>query len=228
MGSCHDAKGLLETSYLSWHLIDLPGHGKTKQTATLQDLFDYLDELKSPFHLVGYSMGGRVAQKLAHHKNTLSLTLISSQTLFSDAEYLNRIEFEKELTQKLQNLPFKEFVEEFYKSSLFTSLRRRKTLFNAMLTLRQDLDPKDLLYALKELNIEKIISPFPPCPILELYGMCDLKYQKYCNQLPEVVHVVSIAQAGHALCLENPKQSLSLIEKFITRCEHDVANLRTV
>jgi hypothetical protein len=40
MGSCHDAKGLLDTSYLSWHLIDLPGHGKTKQKATLQDLFD--------------------------------------------------------------------------------------------------------------------------------------------------------------------------------------------
>jgi pimeloyl-ACP methyl ester carboxylesterase len=209
---------------ISWIFIDLPGHGKTKQNARFSDLIKFLDDLCSPFHLVGYSLGGRVAQKLSHHKNCLSLSLLSSHTLFDKNTYDERRRFEESLKQDLLNLSMKDFLDKFYSSSLFSSLRRRKKVFEKLKLMRENLAQQDLIFGLNELGIENLVSDLPPIPVLALYGMLDLKYQKLYTCLSETVSVVSIPHAGHAIHLENPKHCLATLEKFIGTIEHDLAN----
>jgi pimeloyl-ACP methyl ester carboxylesterase len=228
LGTYKDAYVFQTSQTLSWHLIDLPGFGKTKRSATLCDLIYYLDSLNSPFHLVGYSMGGRVAQKLSHHHNCLSLSVISSHTVLSQQELQERILFEQEQKQALINLPFDQFVDQFYASPLFASLRRKKSSFTSMIKKRKNQDKEDVLFGLDELGIERLSAPLPSCPILALYGMLDLKYQKLYALLPKNICIVSIPHAGHNLCLENPKECLNSLELFIRSIEHDMERLWTL
>ena len=226
LGSHKDAKSLIHNSFISWHAIDLPGHGKTKQEAAFKDLTTYLDNLSSSFHLVGYSLGGRVAQKLASHINCKSLSLLSSHTIFNDQEYLARIEFEKNLLQNLIIQPLDEFLITFYNSPIFASLRHNRSLFEKYIKARLSQDKDDLIFGLNELAMTNIVSDLPNCPILGLYGEFDLKYQKIYTLLPEKVSVVSIDHAGHTIHLENPKSCLKALEKFIGTVEHDMENMR--
>jgi pimeloyl-ACP methyl ester carboxylesterase len=228
LGSHKEALNLLHSETISWHLIDLPGHGSSKSDTSINDLMNYLDSLGSPFHLVGYSLGGRVAQFLSHHKNCLSLSLISSHTLFDEKTLQERIIFEDNLKLDLVSHGLERFVQNFYESSLFSSLKRRKRVFESMMIRREGLFLDDLLFALDELSVKKIKSNLPNCPILGLYGMLDRKYQKIYTCLPEQVHVVSIPNSGHAIHLENPKRCLEILETFLYKVENDLANLRTL
>ena len=228
MGSHIEGKPLTTSDYLSWHLIDLPGHGKTKQDAGLQDLLDYLDGLQTPFHLVGYSMGGRVAQKLAFHPNCRSLTLMSSHTLFDTQELEERMIFEGNLKKQLETLPLRDFVANFYSSSLFSSLKRRKRLFEAYLLRREQLDKESLKHALDTLSVETLKSNLPTCPVLGLYGMLDLKYQKLYAKLPPSVNIATVPSSGHVVHLENTTFCIKILEQFIRDIDNDMGNMRTL
>lgn len=228
MGSHVDARPLLSSSELSLHAIDLPGHGKTGQNANLHTLYSYLDNINCPFHLVGYSFGGRIAQKLATHPNALSLTLMSSHTLFSVDELKIRKEFEQKLKDDLQNQEMDTFVANFYSSPLFSSIRRRKRLYESYLMTKSSHKKEDLLFALSEFAIEKILSPLPPIPILGMYGMLDLKYTKLYTQLPKDASVVSVPSSGHVIHMENPSFCIKTLEKFIGQVEDELASKRTL
>lgn len=219
-GSHLDGINLLSSSYLSWHLIDLPGHGKTSASLSLNELEAYLDSLNSPFHLCGYSLGGRVAQKLSTHPQCLSLTLISSDTDFSDPiKRLERIAFEQDLLSKLEQMDLETFLNAWYENPLFSSLKRKKSLFNKTLLQRKLQNKEELLKGLKKLTIEQLQSDIPPIPTLAIYGMFDQKYKKLYGCLNEAIHVVSIPNAGHAIHLENPRQLLLTCETFIRMIE---------
>jgi 2-succinyl-6-hydroxy-2,4-cyclohexadiene-1-carboxylate synthase len=219
----------LRSKVLSWHFIDLPGHGKTKQTATVEDIETYLTNLQGPFHLVGYSLGGRVAQKLASHPQCLSLSLLSSYTLFDKEAYTERRAFEQKLKKDIEELPIETFISNFYNSPLFTSLKHKPKLFEPLLKRRSSLTKKDLLFALEQLTVAKIHSDLPSCPTLGLYGEYDAKYQTIYTKLPPTVTVVSIDNAGHAIHLENPKACLKHLEHFIQAVEYDnMDSLRTI
>jgi pimeloyl-ACP methyl ester carboxylesterase len=228
MGSHLDGKPLLASSTLSWHLLDLPGHGKSLQNVDMQTLVDYINKLNSPFHLVGYSFGGRIAQKLASHPSCLSLTLMSSKTFFSDEELSARRDYEKKLIEDLESLPFEEFIASFYASPLFSSLRRRKRLFESYLLRKEDQSKENLMFALKEFSIDKVLSSFPSIPILGLYGMLDLKYAKTYLKLPSQVMCVSVPSSGHVIHLENTSFCLKTLETFIGQVEHELASMRTL
>jgi 2-succinyl-6-hydroxy-2,4-cyclohexadiene-1-carboxylate synthase len=219
-GSHHDGLKLLESEVLSWHLIDLPGHGKTPSSASLEDIKNYLDKLQSPFHLVGYSLGGRVAQKLSFHPKCLSLTLISADTDFSDeTKKSERVEFEKKLFLELENSDLETFFKNWYNNPLFASLKRRKKLFEKTLLQRSHQNKQELLEGLKKLTLEHLESSLPTIPTLAIYGMFDQKYKKLYGLLQDPIHVVSIPNAGHALHLENPKTLLLTCEKFVRMIE---------
>lgn len=228
MGSHVDAKPLLLSQELSFHLIDLPGHGKTGQNANFESLISYINNLNTPFHLVGYSFGGRVAQKLSSHPHALSLTLMSSHTLFSTEELKIRQEFERQLKTDIIELEIEDFVQNFYNSPLFSSLKRRKRLFETYLMTKYSHSKEDLLFALNEMGIEKVASPLPSIPTLGMYGMLDLKYTKLYTKLPHDVSCVSVPSSGHVIHIENPSFCIKTLEKFIGQVEHELASKRTL
>lgn len=228
MGSHHDGKFLTTSDYLSSHLLDLPGHGQSSQRASFESLKTYLDELNSDFHLIGYSFGGRIAQKLSFHPRCLSLTLMSSKTHFSDKERNERLNYENELIQDLNKTDLDHFIDKFYSSSLFSSFKRRKRLFESYLLRRMDLDKQDLIYALKEFSITKLHTSFPSIPILGMYGMLDLKYRHHYSGLNWDISVVSVPSSGHVIHYENPSFCVKTLEKFIGQIENDLASLRTL
>jgi len=178
-------------------------------------LYDYAEALHTPFHCVGYSLGGRVAQKIAHHPACLSLTLISSQTLFTPEEKIEKMNQEALIQARLKKLALSDFFDQWYQAPLFSTLRRNKRLYERTLNRRLKQDPAALILGLQKLSVENLFSPLPRCPILGLYGRFDAKYQNLYTKLPEAIQVVSVEQAGHALHLENPRRCLELIEKFI-------------
>lgn len=225
MGSHLDAKPLQASDFLSWHVIDLPGHGKSLDSC-LDDIWAYLDELKEPFHLVGYSMGGRVAQKMAHHPSCLSLSLLSSHTVFDPHELQERKQFEDDLGSELEKLPMHEFISKFYSSPLFSSIKRRKRLFESYLLRKEGLDKTYLLQGLKNLSVTNLTSSLPSCPVLGLYGALDLKYMKLYSKLPQDVHIVSVPHSGHVVHFENASFCINILEKFIRDIENDLAILR--
>lgn len=225
MGTHADAKPLLNSDFLSWHLLDLPSCGKSVN-ASIQDLKEYLDTLNTPFHLVGYSLGGRVAQKMASHQQCLSLTLLSSHTVFDDDELQERIEFEEKLRKNLSELSLEEFFLQFYSSPLFSSLKRKKRVFENYMLKKKELSKQQIEKMLEILNINSLHSFLPPCPVLGLYGAFDLKYMKLYSKLPPHVQVVSVPNSGHVVHFENASFCINILEKFIRDIEHDLASLR--
>lgn len=98
-------------------IIELPGHGKNKidETMTFDSYIDYLlAQIKDPIHLIGYSMGGRIALKMAVKRPDLftKITILSAHPGGQGNE--------EEIIQKLKIEPFEDFIRWWYAQDLFT------------------------------------------------------------------------------------------------------------
>ncbi|RKX21024.1 MAG: hypothetical protein DRP35_05090 [Candidatus Zixiibacteriota bacterium] len=118
--------------------LDLPGHGQSKiyddeqyrieKTATI--VIDTLQKNKiSKCHLIGYSMGGRLAYfLLVHYPEYFEKAIIESATpgIISTTERRERILNDYELAAKLDEMNqtrFNDFLSEWYNLDLFKSLK---------------------------------------------------------------------------------------------------------
>ena len=92
--------------------IDLPGHGDSPFEP------DFTIDLPQ-FHLVGYSMGGRIALQKFKDK-ALTLTLLSTHPGLKDAEERDaRRESDAVWAKKLLHLPIDEFLKQWYDQPIF-------------------------------------------------------------------------------------------------------------
>ncbi|RTZ67226.1 MAG: pimeloyl-[acyl-carrier protein] methyl ester esterase [Aquificaceae bacterium] len=71
--------------------LDLPGHGKSRevQANSLAEIVDYiLPSIKYPTHIMGWSLGGLVAQEIIHRSPELikKVILVASTPRFSQSE----------------------------------------------------------------------------------------------------------------------------------------------
>lgn len=201
-------------------LIDIPCHGCSKEGPLLDTLYGYLKEEQGPFHLMGYSMGGRLALLLQSKlPKALSVTVISSHFgLDTEDEKIKRLEQDANWCRCLENMPFSTFLQRWYEQPLFASLRRKKRVFESMLKRREKNSPRALKRALEELSLakmEKIDSLTIPC--LALFGMLDTKFAKLYTKLPQSVQVVGISHAGHTLILEDPLMCAQIFDQFYKR-----------
>ncbi|EKE08582.1 MAG: hypothetical protein ACD_17C00091G0003 [uncultured bacterium] len=175
--------------------IDLPGHGKSVFTESF--------ELNFPrFHLVGYSLGGRIAMQLQkrHSERIASLHLLSTHPgLITDEEKKQRWNDDRAWAEKLQQLPIDEFLIQWYDQAIFNS-------FTPDLGMRRRQNISGLVSALLHYSLAKQ-SRFEIDGVI--VGEKDEKFRSL-FQKP-----VLISGAAHMVHLENPKELSLLLRRRI-------------
>jgi 2-succinyl-6-hydroxy-2,4-cyclohexadiene-1-carboxylate synthase len=179
--------------------IELPGHGTTAFTK------NFTLNLSFPkFHLVGYSMGGRLALQYARKfpEKIASLTILSAHPgLHTCDEKKSRLEIDKKWATKLLKLPIDEFLAQWYDQPLFQS-------FKPDFSMRRNHNPKALAAALLHYSLGAQ-DFYQPKEALYLVGEKDEKYRSIYKS------ATIIPNAGHVVHLENPKAVAEVIEQRI-------------
>lgn len=217
----------LLNSGISTVLIDLPGHGLTKsdpepkifniqaQVYHLIELFETLN-LKNPW-LYGYSMGGRIALKMAIETNAKlkGLILESAQLgIVEESERIIRVESDRELATKLRKDPTS-FFNRWNRLPLFNSGSDYKNEATIKFeSIQRSQNPDLLALCLENMSpgLDPAIAPDQlehlPIPVLVLTGMLDKKYDlnwiKIASRHNTIDHT-RIPESGHRIHLDQPE-----------------------
>ncbi len=181
--------------------FDLPGHGSSPID------FDLFGEMKKlpPFHLVGYSMGGRIA--LQYPGKILSLTLISTHLgLKTDQEKLARLKKDHKTAEEILSMPIDEFLKRWYDQPLFKTLRSKIDICE----MRKEQNREGVAAALINYSLGKQ-PDYSEKKAAYLIGEDDEAYRTLYQNTPHTL----IPNAGHAAHLENPTQIAKEIHEHL-------------
>jgi 2-succinyl-6-hydroxy-2,4-cyclohexadiene-1-carboxylate synthase len=217
--------------------VDLPGHGLTEAPDQVEyyrmdrvaaDLIKILDKLAiSQAHLIGYSMGGRLALYTAIHypDRTGSLILESaSPGLETEAERFLRRQEDEGLAQKIVQKGVVAFINDWEKLPLFAS--QTELSENARAQLRKQRlqnETTGLVNSLRGMGTGVQDSlwgrlPDVKCPVLLLSGEQDIKFTmiawQMINLLPNA-QLQIVMDAGHTIHLEQPELFDQYVMDFI-------------
>lgn len=217
-------------------LVDLWGHGRSSsppdssrysmenQTADLEALFEELE--LSSLLLIGYSMGGRTALGYATaYPGRLSGLVLESASpgLKTEQERLARIRHDASLAARLREEPLAEFVRFWENIALFDTQKRLSAARQAVIREeRLQQEPAGLANSLDGIGTGRQPSywqtlPALSCPVLLVTGMLDEKFTRIAAEmaalLPDAVHT-QVADAGHAVHVEKPKEFATIVESF--------------
>jgi 2-succinyl-6-hydroxy-2,4-cyclohexadiene-1-carboxylate synthase len=180
--------------------VDLPGHGQSPFTPHFEITLE-------KFHLIGYSMGGRLALEYAskHPQKVASLTLASVHPgLTNETEKEQRLASDAAWSQLLLQLPIEEFLTRWYAQPLFRH-------FKPDWKRRIEQKVAGLAAALNHYSLGK--QPF--------YKVSDVLVGEFDEKFRNLhTHPIVIPSAGHAVHLENPKAVAFEIKKRVYL--HDV------
>jgi 2-succinyl-6-hydroxy-2,4-cyclohexadiene-1-carboxylate synthase len=208
-----------------WILPDLRGHGNTRVrpgapytmeacTADLEMLWTSLGIAQT--HLVGYSMGGRLALHVAatRPERLLSLLTIGAHAGLDEEAREGRRRGDGELAQRIEREGLEAFVDYWSRLPLFEGLERRGPSFAAEVrAARMENHIEDLAESLRgmgagamrpvwnELNRVRI-----PCTFVA--GQLDHGYAASARRLAASVpdgRVVIVQRAGHTVHQERPE-----------------------
>lgn len=182
--------------------IDLPGHGQSPFTEHFIEMMPPFEK----FHLIGYSMGGRLAMQYALRfpEKIASLTIASAHKgLSSEEERQKRISSDLLLAKKLVEFGIDPFLNDWYDQPLFGG-------FKPDLKMRKTQDPKLLASALVHYSLGK--QPLlDPKDALFLVGEQDHKFR---SLFPEAE---IIPDSAHMVHLENPIALAAHLKKRILK-----------
>jgi 2-succinyl-6-hydroxy-2,4-cyclohexadiene-1-carboxylate synthase len=215
--------------------LDLPGHGQTTTSSnedfTMEhcssEIINFLHERKiiKP-HLLGYSMGGRIALFLSvYYGEKFSKILLESASpgLKTESERTDRQIKDSLLARRLQMQPFKQFVENWYEMPLFETVQKDKKSYDRMIRSRLQNDPK-----LLSLSLTYIGSGSQP-PLWEqlkdiknstllLTGSDDAKFSSIAADMHSrnrtMQHEI-IDDCGHNIHFENKQIFIETISEFL-------------
>ena len=206
--------------------IDLPGHGKSdinKQTSwqtTAKQIQSIVKSKVKTCHVVGYSMGARVALYTALDDPYLfeNVYLISGAFGFKAQE-------EKKARLKQDQTWIEAFldsdptvIKRWYQQPLFNSFRQHP-LFKKTFSYRstQDLPRLGQSLSLFSQGNHLFLDPMLCRNLYYFYGEWDEKYVKIASELKLYSHVkcIQIKQAGHVLHIENPSNLQNEIQKSL-------------
>ncbi|THE14856.1 2-succinyl-6-hydroxy-2,4-cyclohexadiene-1-carboxylate synthase [Bacillus timonensis] len=219
-------------------LIDIMGHGKTDSPddftryqieKVARDIIHILDILEIPSaHIVGYSMGGRLALATAIIYPTRVASLIlesSSPGLKTNEERAARRKSDEQLATRIEQEGMVDFVDYWENISLFSTqkaLSKDKQL--EIRHQRLENNPVGLANSLRGMGTGAQPSYWDrltkvKCPTLLLCGELD---QKFCTIAEEMglsmqnARVEKIVEAGHAIHVEQPYFFGKIIIEFVS------------
>lgn len=239
LGSHRDFLEIAESFSKDFHVIlpDLPGHSKTPPPEEnpfepphvfLKELAGLLSKKHASYRsLIAYSMGGRIAQALI----TLFPELFSSLVLESTSpgiedseERLARKRADQKLAARLGNIPFKDFLDEWYAQPLFADLASDPELLTKTIALRlEDATPSHLASALEHLgpgdqpSYWETLSSFK-LPTLLIAGERDTKYLEIMRRMKTLIRgskLEVISGAGHNTHQKNPERFAKSLHAFL-------------
>jgi len=221
---------------VDWEVIclDLPGHGRseTLQPYALEALVDELALAvpEKPSHLIGWSLGGALALRLAEkypHK-VKSLSLIASNPHFLSAQDWSGV---------APNI-MAEFASNIQKNASVTLLRFMSLQVQGMLDMKVSLKQiKTALQecALPELEVLKhglqILQTVDlrgglvalALPVQMIFGEYDslvpVQVGEQCKSLAPHIEIQVIAEAGHVPFISHEQQVLALVRDFLLRSD---------
>lgn len=216
LGSGNDWQALLGELSKHYYCItlDLPGHGHTDWQLQQSPAFDecatqiqqsVLALGIAQYHLLGYSLGGRIALHMAakYSANLLSLQLESCHPgLQNEAERQTRAVNDGVWQQRLNQQTMREFLTAWYQQPVFAELTEQQR--EALIVQREQQNQQSLLamYAGTSLALQQPLWQLPQqlsCPVHYYYGAQDAKFsalaRNWHKQAPVQLH--AIADVGH-------------------------------
>lgn len=218
--------------------VDLVGHGHSPCPV---DLEPYSVEAMAasvaglaagasdgPCHVVGYSMGGRVALTLAeaHPEICRSLTLISATAGIDDqAERARRRQADEALADRIGQHGLEQFVDNWMEAPMWDTLRERlsETEWEASMRQRRSCDPVGLANSLRAAGTGSMTPLWDrlaaiDVPTLIMCGELDAKFVEIGLGMSELLPEGELAVmpgVGHAVHLEAPDACAAIIRQHL-------------
>jgi 2-succinyl-6-hydroxy-2,4-cyclohexadiene-1-carboxylate synthase len=237
MGSLADFKPIIEIlgDQFCCLAIDLPGHGQTTILDTglsegiheiAQSLTAFLKHLDfTPCHLIGYSMGGRLALYLAcrfPHRFKSVVLESASPGLATEPERSQRQQQDEQLAIQLETGSWSSFLSQWYEQPIFEPLRHHPN-FGLLLERRSQNRPQELAQVLRKLgtgnqpSLWKELSHIQ-LPIGLMVGELDLKFMSI-NQkmLPHCqdAQLSIVPDCGHVVHFEQPHAFTEILKTHL-------------
>ena len=208
-----------------WIVPDLRGHGETRVrpgaphtmdacTGDLVMLWDHLGVERS--HLVGYSMGGRLALHVAasHPERVLSLLTIGAHAGLEESAREGRRQGDEALAERIETDGLEPFVKYWSSLAIFAGLDRRGPAFLAQLaTERMRNHGAGLSASLRGMGagtMEPVWDQLAnlKAPATFVAGQLDHGYVQQARHLQAVVpgsRIEVVPRAGHTVHQERPE-----------------------
>lgn len=223
--------------------IDLLGHGETDSPEdpnryvmehAAKDLDDFLTEKQiDRIHLLGYSMGGRLALYFAlYYQHRIQSLLLESCTagLISEEERFARIKQDDQLASMLINKGMKSFVDYWENISLFSSQKQLPKSHQEMIRAGRLLQsPIGLSNSLKGMGTGIQPSLWDQLETLESRSLliCGEYDEKFCsimgkmNEKIKNSEIRKILRAGHAIHVEQSEIFATIVSEFFLKSEKE-------
>lgn len=217
--------------------VDLLGHGRTDvlhgagrygMIHAAADLIALIDEtFGAPSHLLGYSMGGRLALYTAIHYPEKITSLILESTspgLMSHVERMQRQQQDNALADRIERDGIEAFVDYWQALPLFASQQRlAPDIRSALRHQRLRNRPAGLANSLRGMGTGVQPSLWDQLhqlnlPVLLLAGELDTKFVGIAQQMYDLLpdaQLVVVPDAGHTVHLEQPAAFQSAVMTFL-------------
>lgn len=207
--------------------VDLPGHGRSSPELDGVDLATssaLVAATTGRAVYVGYSMGGRVALRLALDRPELveAIVLIGATAGISDdAERSERRASDELLAGRIESIGTAAFVDEWMTGPLFRGLEPT----DADLTARRANRPEGLAASLRHAGTATMDPPWwddlPAIrmPVLAVHGELDTKFALLARRMVDAIGSnatrAEIPGVGHAAHLEDPTSTTRLVVRWL-------------
>lgn len=224
------------SKYYHTVVVDLLGHGKTNFSSKDKIFYSVFNEsllrliethTTFPRHILGYSMGGRVATRLLTHapEKFSSVILIScGMGLSRDRQRKERIISDNILADNIRQNGMEWFVEYWHHIPLFATRKNMAVETLAKLTkIWMGQNPDELAKALQFFSVGNQAYILPQLsklsvPILYMAGDHDSEYMligKDVNEILRNSYLTILENCGHDVPLEAPVQFRKKVLKFL-------------
>lgn len=219
--------------------VDLPGHGRSPAPpepryysveAMAESIAGLVAAVDGPCHVIGYSMGGRVALTLAavHPHVCRSLTLISATAGIDDqAERARRQQADEVLAERIGQHGLDQFVENWMAAPMWDTLRAclSETEWEVSMRQRRSCDPVGLANSLRAGGTGSMTPLWDrlgtlEVPTLAVCGELDAKFVEIGRRMSERLPDSELAEmpgVGHAVHLETPDLCADTVADFMHR-----------